>query len=183
VAVVRLTGLPAEVGDLDAVIQDGHVVALRFAGGSVAPDGGVSALEAAPGEGAAGEGAIGDEELARLLAVQLSEWFAGRRRRVDVPVAPRVTSEFRRRVYAELERVPPGEVVTYGELAARVGAPGAARAVGTAMATNPLPFLVPCHRVVPASGGTGSYGGGTSVKAWLLGLEAGRCQPAGNHVP
>jgi methylated-DNA-[protein]-cysteine S-methyltransferase len=64
-----------------------------------------------------------------------------------------------------------GQTVRYGELAARVGSPGAARAVGTACATNPVPIVVPCHRVLPASGGVGSYGGGPARKVRLLELE------------
>ena len=80
---------------------------------------------------------------------------------------------FSRRVWEVLRRVPRGTTVTYGELARRAGVPGAARAVGTAMARNPLPLFVPCHRVVPASGGLGAYSGGRGpeTKAWLLALE------------
>ncbi|MFM2153372.1 MAG: hypothetical protein RL199_1807 [Pseudomonadota bacterium] len=87
-----------------------------------------------------------------------------------------VGSSFHRRVWETLRHVPRGTTVTYGELALRAGVPGAARAVGTAMARNPLPLFVPCHRVVPASGGLGAYSGGrgAETKAWLLALER-RC--------
>jgi methylated-DNA-[protein]-cysteine S-methyltransferase len=80
---------------------------------------------------------------------------------------------FQRRVWEALRRVPRGTTVTYGGLAALAGVPGAARAVGSAMARNPLPLFVPCHRVVPASGGLGAYSGGRGpeTKAWLLALE------------
>jgi methylated-DNA-[protein]-cysteine S-methyltransferase len=80
-------------------------------------------------------------------------------------------SEFRKRVSEALARsVPAGRTVTYGELAALVGSPGAARAVGRVMATNPLPIFVPCHRVL-ASGGPGGFGPGIECKRWLLALE------------
>ena len=82
-----------------------------------------------------------------------------------------VSGGFRRQVLEELRRVPFGAVVTYGGLAARAGRPRAARAVGTACARNPLPLLVPCHRVVPSSGGVGSYGGGPQHKRALLARE------------
>lgn len=82
-----------------------------------------------------------------------------------------VSGPFRRRVLDELVKVPSGEVVTYGGLAARAGRPGAARAAGTACARNPLPLVIPCHRVVPSSGGVGSYVGGAHRKRALLALE------------
>jgi methylated-DNA-[protein]-cysteine S-methyltransferase len=83
-----------------------------------------------------------------------------------------VRAPFRRATLAALHGgVGTGEVVTYGALAARVGSPRAARAVGSACATNPIPILVPCHRVVPGSGGIGSYGGGPERKRALLALE------------
>ena len=88
-----------------------------------------------------------------------------------VPVLA-VGTDLQRRVLAALAAVPVGATVTYGELAARAGAPGAARAAARVMATNAVPLLLPCHRVVPASGGTGAYGWGAGVKSALLALEA-----------
>ena len=82
-----------------------------------------------------------------------------------------VPSQFRRDVLETLYGVPRGEVVTYGELARRVAHPRAARAAGSACARNPVPLVVPCHRVVPGSGGVGNYGGGAHRKRWLLELE------------
>ncbi len=91
--------------------------------------------------------------------------------RTDVPVDLSSRSEFHQEVLRATARIPRGEVRTYGELAEIVGRPRAARAVGTAMARNPVPLLVPCHRVVPSSGGVGNYGLGKGLKAKLLAGE------------
>ena len=91
---------------------------------------------------------------------------------IDCPVdLSLMRSPFRRAVLDELRKVRRGGVVTYGELAARAGRPGAARATGTACALNPVPIVVPCHRVLPSTGGVGSYGGGPERKRFLLALE------------
>ena len=91
--------------------------------------------------------------------------------RTDVPVDLSARSPFHQEVLRATARIPRGEVRTYGELAEAVGRPRAARAVGTAMARNPVPLLVPCHRVVPSSGGVGNYGFGSDLKAKLLAGE------------
>jgi O-6-methylguanine DNA methyltransferase len=88
-----------------------------------------------------------------------------------VPVDLSGLSEFQLKVLGLLQRVPRGEVRTYAELARKAGRPGAARAVGNTMARNPVPLLVPCHRVVPASGGIGNYGLGKARKRELLRRE------------
>jgi methylated-DNA-[protein]-cysteine S-methyltransferase len=94
----------------------------------------------------------------------------------DLPVdLSMVHSPFRRKVLQRLRKVRSGSVVTYGGLAEKAGSPRAARAAGTACATNPIPLIVPCHRVVPSSGGVGSYGlGGPSIKKLLLDLEGAK---------
>jgi methylated-DNA-[protein]-cysteine S-methyltransferase len=102
---------------------------------------------------------------------QLDEYFDARRRRFDLTVDLSLASAFGRTVLEATARVPAGEVVTYGELAARIGKPSAARAVGNALGANPVAIVVPCHRVVPAGGGVGNYGGGRERKAYLLDLE------------
>ena len=103
---------------------------------------------------------------------QLDEYFEQRRKRFRLALDFSLTSgDFRRRALQAARRIPPGETATYGDLAAEVGSPRAARAVGSAMATNPIPIVVPCHRVVPSTGGLGNYGGGVEIKALLLGLE------------
>jgi methylated-DNA-[protein]-cysteine S-methyltransferase len=102
---------------------------------------------------------------------ELDEYFSGRRRDFDLELDLRATPDFHRRVLAELREVAYGETTTYGALAARTGSPRAARAVGTVMNRNPLPIVLPCHRVVGASGSLVGYGGGLERKEWLLRLE------------
>jgi methylated-DNA-[protein]-cysteine S-methyltransferase len=103
-------------------------------------------------------------------ARQLSAYFAGRLFSFDLDLAPDGT-EFQRAVLAELEKIPYGETTTYGEIARRLGRPGAGRAVGAANGRNPLPIVIPCHRVVGADGRLTGYGGGLWIKKWLLALE------------
>ena len=87
-------------------------------------------------------------------------------------------TKFQLRVYSTLRKVPAGTILTYGELASRAGFPGAARAVGTAMRKNRLPIMIPCHRVLPASGGLGNYSAGNRWKLWLLNREKLHAQRA-----
>jgi methylated-DNA-[protein]-cysteine S-methyltransferase len=103
--------------------------------------------------------------------LELDEYFAGRRHGFDLELDLRGTPDFYQRVLAELAEVPYGTTTTYGTLAAQVGAPKAARAVGTVMNRNPVPIVLPCHRVVGASGSLTGYGGGLERKEWLLRLE------------
>jgi len=102
---------------------------------------------------------------------ELDEYFEGNRRRFDLRLDLALLADFNRRVLDELARVPYGEVVTYGELAARSERPRAARAVGTVMNRNPLPIVLPCHRVIGANGKLVGYGGGLERKEQLLRLE------------
>jgi len=102
---------------------------------------------------------------------QLDEYFEHSRRTFELDLDLRLTADFSRRVLEELVKVPYGEVTTYGELAARAARPRAARAVGTVMNRNPIPIVLPCHRVVGASGSLTGYGGGIERKEALLRLE------------
>jgi methylated-DNA-[protein]-cysteine S-methyltransferase len=102
---------------------------------------------------------------------ELDEYFEGKRHAFDLALDLRAAPEFHQRVLAELARVEYGHTTTYGALAAQVGAPKAARAVGTVMNRNPVPIVLPCHRVVGASGSLTGYGGGLDRKEWLLRLE------------
>jgi len=123
-----------------------------------------------------------DEELARAYGVrvlrmpldevrrELDEYFEGRRRDFDLPLDLRV-APLHEAVLHELARVPYGRTETYGALAAKVGRPKAARAVGTVMNRNPIPIILPCHRIVGANGSLTGYAGGLHVKRALLELE------------
>jgi methylated-DNA-[protein]-cysteine S-methyltransferase len=100
---------------------------------------------------------------------ELGEYFAGRRQVFEVPLDWRLSRGFRRTVLGELARgVPYGRTVSYKELAELAGSPKASRATGSAMATNPIPIVVPCHRVLRTGGDLGGYGGGLEAKLWLL---------------
>ena len=102
---------------------------------------------------------------------ELDEYFRGRRRAFDLQLDLRGTTRFSERVLAELALVPYGSTATYGQLAGRAGKPSAARAVGTVMNRNPIPIVLPCHRVVGANGSLVGYGGGLDRKEQLLRLE------------
>ncbi|MFC8127571.1 methylated-DNA--[protein]-cysteine S-methyltransferase [Streptomyces sp. NPDC057302] len=108
---------------------------------------------------------------------QFAAYFAGERHAFELPLDWSLISGFNRQVLRELTAVPYGAVVGYGDLARRVGQPGASQAVGMAMGANPLPVVVPCHRVVERDGGIGGFGGGVETKRQLLALEGVLPQP------
>jgi len=103
---------------------------------------------------------------------QLTEYFAGERQRFELPLAPEGTP-FQQRVWRELQDIPYGATISYGQLAARIGQPTASRAVGLANGSNPLAIVIPCHRVIGANGTLTGYGGGLPIKERLLALERG----------
>ncbi len=105
-------------------------------------------------------------------AREIEEYFAGRRRTFDLPLDLRLASGFRRAVLDHLPEIGYGTTASYAAVAAAAGSPRAVRAVGTACATNPLPVVVPCHRVVRSDGTLGQYAGGVEAKRALLDLEA-----------
>jgi methylated-DNA-[protein]-cysteine S-methyltransferase len=102
---------------------------------------------------------------------ELDEYFEGRRTAFDLSLDWRLTGGFRRDVLNATAQIPYGRTASYREVATEAGRPRAVRAAGTALATNPLPIVVPCHRVLRTGGQIGSYGGGPEMKAWLLELE------------
>lgn len=104
------------------------------------------------------------------LAAELGEYFKGTRRTFSIPIALHGT-EFQERVWTALQRIPYGSTCSYGELAMTLQCPRAARAVGAANGANPLPLIVPCHRVVAAGGRIGGYAGGIDLKKRLLAME------------
>lgn len=119
----------------------------------------------------------GRTPLVDRAATAIRAFLAGRSRSLRLPVDRALlpaSDSFAARVLAATARIPRGRVATYGEVAARAGAPRAARAAGNALNANPIPLLIPCHRVVPSSGGIGGYGGGEWRKEFLLELEARR---------
>lgn len=124
-----------------------------------------------------------DTSLLRHTAAQLSAYFEGGDVAFELPLAPHGT-DFQRAVWRILETIPDGETLSYGEVARRLGAPAAVRAVGAAVGRNPLAIVVPCHRVVGAKGALTGYAAGIERKAWLLDLERRRrsvraCVPPG----
>jgi methylated-DNA-[protein]-cysteine S-methyltransferase len=119
------------------------------------------------GEPGPGEG----EEWTKDCLGQIAEYFAGTRRTFRVRLDRRAGTRFQRAVWTAMGRVPYGRTLSYGEIAGRIGKPGAARAVGQACGANPVPLVVPCHRVVAAGGGLGGFGSGLDVKRWLLDFE------------
>jgi methylated-DNA-[protein]-cysteine S-methyltransferase len=138
------------IGPVSISVEGGALRELRLDG----------ALPATPG-------AAPDAALAREVAAQLDAYFAGERRSFDLPLGP-VGTAWQRAVWDQLARIPYGTVASYGAIAARLGRPTAARAVGAANRTNPVAIVVPCHRVIGASGALTGYAGGMWRKEWLL---------------
>ena len=110
------------------------------------------------------------EDEHQLAAKELRAYIAGKLHLFTVPVDLELATPFARVVLTNLAHLPPRKLTTYGELARESGRPGGARAVGGAVGSNPVPIVVPCHRVV-AAGGLGGFGGGLEMKRWLLRLE------------
>lgn len=113
----------------------------------------------------------GDTTLLRQTALQLQEYFEGRRQTFELPVAPQGTA-FQRAAWQALSAIPFGETRSYAQQAAALGRPTATRAVGAANGRNPLPIVLPCHRVIGTNGALTGFGGGIEVKRWLLAHEA-----------
>ena len=122
----------------------------------------------------------GSHPIATEATRQLRTYFAGQLRRFDLPLDMRGTG-FQLRVWRELERIPYGETRSYSQIAEAIGAPRAVRAVGAANGANPIPIMVPCHRVIGASGKLVGYGGGLPLKKRLLELEGARALPLGTE--
>lgn len=155
---MRITrSIPSPAGDL-MLVGDGRALSgLYFTGHRPAPR--------IDGPAESDDGAFAD------AVAQLQEWFDGRRRdfRLELDVSG---TDFQRRIWSVLVDIPYGSTSTYGEVAAAAGRPGAARAVGHAVARNPVAIVVPCHRVVGAGGVLGGFAGGTDVKRLLLDHES-----------
>jgi methylated-DNA-[protein]-cysteine S-methyltransferase len=151
---VRYGHVETPIGELLVAVDDDDAIAeIHFAGASPHDDW------------------TRDDAALKHASVQLRSYFAGKRRDFDLPLAPRGT-EFQRAVWDALRRIPYGETTTYSEIAQRIGRPAAVRAVGAANGANPIPIVIPCHRVIGASGGLTGFGGGLPTKRWLLDHEA-----------
>jgi methylated-DNA-[protein]-cysteine S-methyltransferase len=111
-----------------------------------------------------------------MARTQLEEYFSGHRQVFELPLDPRGT-DFQRRVWQRLLKIPYGVTTTYGALARELGDPAASRAVGLANGSNPIPIVIPCHRVIGANGALTGFGGGLATKAVLLDLERSATQP------
>ena len=155
---IRYTRFASPLGPIIAIADDTGLMHLDFVGAKY--------------ERQVEPGWIEDAEAAPLRECrrQLDEYFAGKRETFELPLAPRGT-EFQQRVWKEIARVRYGETLTYGELAARAGAAGHARAAGAATGRNPLGVVVPCHRIVGADGSLTGYAGGLERKRGLLERE------------
>lgn len=121
---------------------------------------------------------VRDPGAVRPYAEELEEYFAGRRRTFDLPVDLSTVSAFARRVLEATARIPFGRLASYRDIARAIGKPGATRAVGNALGDNPVPIIVPCHRIVRSNGAIGGYTGGLEIKWRLLTLE-GASLPVG----
>ena len=119
---------------------------------------------------AASKEAVRDDAALAPYVAELREYLAGKRREFEAPLDMHGT-DFQLRCWNELLKIPYGEVITYAQLARRVGTPNGFRAVGHANGQNPIAIIVPCHRVIASDGTLGGYGGGLPMKQWLLDLE------------
>ncbi len=152
----RYARCESPLGDLFLIAEGEHLVELLFES---------DALEPEP------EWREGGRLLSRVQR-QLAAYFTGRRRTFELPLAPSGTA-FQRQVWRQLERIPYGATRTYAQLAKRVGKPTAFRAVGAANGRNPIPIVIPCHRVVGSDGTLTGFGGGLGLKRFLLEHESG----------
>jgi methylated-DNA-[protein]-cysteine S-methyltransferase len=163
---MRLARVDTPIGTLTLVAGDAGLRGILFAGATPPPD------------ATAGPDPVLDE-----AACQLRDWFAGARTAFDLPLDLDRATAFQRRAWLALAEIPYATTRSYGEQAGVLGAPRAARAVGAANGRNPLPIVLPCHRLVGADGGLTGFGGGLDVKRALLAHEAataGRAAGAGS---
>ncbi|WP_175923819.1 methylated-DNA--[protein]-cysteine S-methyltransferase [Burkholderia latens] len=159
--------IPSPLGDIAIRIEDDALTGLFFVGQKYYPP-----LAIAPDANADADAEVHDASpLVRKVADEVAEYFTGARERFTVPIHLRGTA-FQRSVWVQLLAIPFGELVSYGDITARVGLPmSAARAVGGAVGRNPVSIMVPCHRVIGASGSLTGYAGGIERKRALLSLE------------
>lgn len=148
--------VPSPVGELLITASGAAVTSIHF------PKGEPHEIDASWERG----GAVLDQ-----AQQQLEEYFRGERTEFELPLEPEGT-EFQKQVWVQLQRIPYGETISYGELARRLGNPNASRAVGAANGRNPISIVIPCHRVIGSNGALTGFGGGLRVKEQLLDLES-----------
>lgn len=155
---------PSPVGELLLTASDRALRSVQFPNSPMVP---VSVTWSSPAFPRSAGRRGGTEEILERTGAQLAEYFAGTRTAFDLPLDPSGTA-FERRVWDALRAIPYGTTVSYGELARRLGDVRATRAVGAANGKNPIPIIVPCHRVVGSRGELTGFGGGVERKRWLL---------------
>jgi methylated-DNA-[protein]-cysteine S-methyltransferase len=160
---VHYTSLAAPIGRVLVAVGDAGLVRVGFRQSEAA--------FVADIERRLGVRAVRSPSQTAPVVAQLRAYFAGRRRRFDVPVDLRHVTPFVRRVLTATMQVPAGNLVSYGDIARRIGQPKGSRAVGQALGRNPIPIVIPCHRVIAAGGRIGGYTGGLAIKRRLLRLE------------
>ena len=160
---------PSPVGELLLTASDRALRAVHFPNSPMAPVSVTWSSPAVPLPLSAGRSGGTAEEILERTSAQLAEYFAGTRTTFDLPLDPPPPgTAFERRVWDALRAIPYGTTVSYGELARRLGDGRASRAVGAANGKNPIPIIVPCHRVVGSRGELTGFGGGLERKRWLL---------------
>lgn len=162
--------IDSPVGPLTLVACDGALTGLYL-----------HAQRHRPGEAVFGQPGDAEAEPFAAAATQLAAYFAGELTSFDLPLQPAGTA-FQRKVWMALRDIPYGQTISYGELAAGIGAPAASRAVGLANGKNPISIVVPCHRVIGGDGSLTGYGGGLERKRFLLDLE-GRAAERQHELP
>jgi methylated-DNA-[protein]-cysteine S-methyltransferase len=155
--------VPSPIGELTLIGDDSGLHGVFFADARA---------------GAVRERCVADSRPLRAAIRQMEQYFAGRRTSFELSLTPRGTA-FQRRVWTALSEIPFGRTSSYVDVARRIGEPSAARAVGAANGKNPLPVIVPCHRVIGADGSLTGFGGGIDRKRWLLDFEASGAVNAG----
>lgn len=159
--------LPTPIGELTIVAGSGGIRAVTFPGERTAS--GATPGDQQPEASNAAEELRAEDHLQRAV-IQLLEYFAGTRQAFELALDPHGTA-FQLRAWEVLRTIPFGRTMSYGEQAEALGSPSSARAVGAANGRNPIPIIVPCHRVVGASGALTGFTGGLQTKAWLLDHE------------
>jgi methylated-DNA-[protein]-cysteine S-methyltransferase len=133
----------------------------------------LTALGFRPSRSPDGSGPDGGSSVTERVIDEIAEYFAGKRQSFTIELAPKGTP-FQLAVWNALVKIPYGDTITYAELAMRIGKPSAIRAVGAANGANPIPVIIPCHRVIGSNGTLTGYGGGIERKQWLLAHEGRR---------